>query len=490
MSDELTNIETLLNEYVDAAEDAFTISEPLAAIQPKTRRSDEALREDLSSLLEQHERVFQVNDGEIRYAPRSKFFRGAKFRVTPTAFEIENGALVPGHRFVPFANPNVFPSDFDLFASDTANPVEVTFLSCPLDEVAAIHTLLGVEEIIHHFIADNPENAKILATGEERSDTVTLSVFDLDEFYAETGFILGDAIVFTVEDWREGVFRFERESDAGADGFSPDEWTQLMEAALNSVIDEYGEYITIPEQLAQALFRADPRILEHPLVAIDEYQRDSDLISVKLFGDQSVLWRVEDDDSNDDEPPVPDDVMISRGETDSLDAILEQMGAAVKSVEMRAFMIDELFNGGENLDNVLERSIGARWLDFSDDAQEAVFRNFVEEMWEYELESYNRMIDENKGIIRGRVLELVENRLRWLRYLSEEDAGEANKLRSAMAPMAQCALVLSGMLEKLNEPGRDFNEEEMNAALDVVERAESTQHQLIDDFNAKFLSPS
>ena len=46
-----------------------------------------------------------------RVCRREAFFTGRKFLITPETWEIEAGILIPGHRFVPYLDPEVFPSE-------------------------------------------------------------------------------------------------------------------------------------------------------------------------------------------------------------------------------------------------------------------------------------------------------------------------------------------------------------------------------------------
>ena len=50
-------------------------------------------------------------DAEKYYVSRDKFFNGAEFIVTPTSFEIEEGVLFSGHRFVPVYCEDLFPTE-------------------------------------------------------------------------------------------------------------------------------------------------------------------------------------------------------------------------------------------------------------------------------------------------------------------------------------------------------------------------------------------
>ena len=44
------------------------------------------------------------------YVIAEDLFANAEFMIVPDAFEIENNILIPGHRFVPFMHPELFPS--------------------------------------------------------------------------------------------------------------------------------------------------------------------------------------------------------------------------------------------------------------------------------------------------------------------------------------------------------------------------------------------
>ena len=56
-------------------------------------------------------------------ARRSALFSGARFRIVPTVLELQNNVLIPGDRFAPFCNSEVFPDEYMLFGQDRKSVV-------------------------------------------------------------------------------------------------------------------------------------------------------------------------------------------------------------------------------------------------------------------------------------------------------------------------------------------------------------------------------
>ncbi|MGA2975205.1 MAG: hypothetical protein ABSF77_07835 [Spirochaetia bacterium] len=67
---------------------------------------------------------------------------------------------------------------------------------------------------------------------------------------------------------------------------------------------------------------------------------------------------------------------------DSLDEILSDIGISLGSVEVEAFMRDELFHRRADFDGVMSRIFAGRQaVFFYDDDQASAFRLFMEKLW-------------------------------------------------------------------------------------------------------------
>ena len=145
-------IETVLAEAPDGK---FTMAELLKAI---SAGKSQTLQGRVERTVDGDGRFF--SDGKGNFQLRGEFFRNREFLITPDAWEIENDMLFPGHRFAPFVNPEIFPSEVKLIDAD-GQPVPKKEVTAPLSQVFHYHLLLGSEQVFDFFVADSPANSRI-----------------------------------------------------------------------------------------------------------------------------------------------------------------------------------------------------------------------------------------------------------------------------------------------------------------------------------------
>jgi hypothetical protein len=237
----------------------------------------EKLSESARLFLDNHQLIFHnLKTGE--YFAREHFFSRKRFCVTPSAYELEQGILFPGHRFAPFCEEDVFASEIILLPPGKSEDAVLSYeVEISLEDAVAYHNLLGSEQMFNFFIADHQRNYAVVSAGDP-SQKIILTVFDLKEFYQKNNFQNGDALIFTVVDWEAGEFRFEYLSTEKRDYENKKQWVQMLEYALEEVFNEHGDYLEIPEQFAQAIFKGDQKLISQPDASLDEFQS-----RVKMF---------------------------------------------------------------------------------------------------------------------------------------------------------------------------------------------------------------
>jgi len=420
------------------------------------------LLERVRTMLHDDGRLFE-QDGQC--ALRTRFFNGARFKIVPSDFELENGILLPGDRFEAF-NPEEFNSDeLKLYTPGAKEPAAVTMVRSDFAKLSPYYILLGRGGMLDVFAAESHENFMRLRTAKNIRNTVLdIPVFDLNDFFLQTNFRPGDILVVTVEDAAEGRYSLEyRPSELDASSADKIEWIEQFETALIEVWHRNYNYITITEQLAAGFFCAycsGHDLLAQPRVSFDEFHRN--MIEVTLSNQDGETMIVPLDETNEpgadsksgrgghehehghehghggcscghhhghehghihgedrdgaphDGDPVPglspDDFSASAGHLDSLDAILSDVNAPIGYIELYAFTFDAIANGVDF--NTFRASIlGLIEHDFADDTQEVAFLNFLDENWEACNEAYHPGYDAPKAPIRARLIEIDNARI-------------------------------------------------------------------------------
>ena len=463
----------------------FSLKDVLALL--KTGKPDETRENRVLRMLDADETLFR-GDGDA-FCGRAEFFTGKTFLITPDRYEIRQGILIPGHRTAGFVSPEVFPSEVELTDAETGDVFAMRDLTAGLDMIYNYFLLLGAEQFLDILAADNPANEP-LANGASGDRPAVIAVYDMAEFYRKHDFREGDALLATVADWQSGKVRLEYLSgDRRTDGSA---WQEAFADALEEVIAGYEHYFDIPEQLAWGFFFGGDRLFGKPeaMQSVDEFIRATDRIELRYLDDRTVLASCADEPEADDDPcgcgeghhhdhfhaDLPEEVRISRGETEDFAKMLRELGILLTPVEVDSYILDSCSFRAPDYDEFFRRCFGGRELAFADDAQEAVFHNMVEDRWETFTANYDRETDHEKAELRGQILEILDEKIGFLNGVSEPE-----KLPTAeMRRLAEISIYLDEILRLLNSPKHELSEEEADDMAEKIAGLGETQSALIE----------
>ena len=459
-------LESLLEGFLESRRSAesFETAELTAFIAANLpdRNSDEASRKrlvrDLELLLEGRNSLFYRAGAETCFL-RNSFFRGARFKIRPSEYEIREGLLFYGARFAPFCSEDIFADDYRIVEKDSSAPCPP--LACPVlfSRVAKLFQMLGRSTMIDCIVADDAENYRVLQrTDSMEKASVKLTAFDFGAFYRKHKFSEGDAVIVTVQDWEKGSFTVEyaeQSSLASQDEISA--WISDFEEGLIQAYEDYGEYLEMPDQIAHAYlcaFQQKHDLRQRPCLALEEYPALMRDITIRRDGPEWTLVPVDEPSVSggydDYQPPEEtdhehrhedghpcscghdhehghetggplraEDFSASSGRIDSLEHLLEDLSAPLDYIEIYAMIQDDLANGQESPAEFVRKLIDFMGVKFADDAQEAAFWNFAEDCWEEASEHFDPVIEEAKTPLRTRMLELNNRRLELARTLVE-----------------------------------------------------------------------
>ena len=425
------------------------------------------------NIVDNDEAFFRDGDRVVR---REALFTGRSFLVTPEAWEIEAGILVPGHRFVPYLDPEVFPSEVVLRRSRrAAAKVEKKF---KLSQVLGCFQLLGTEQMLDVLAAESPANG-FLRSGIQGDAEVELTVFDLADFYREYEFEAGDAIKCEVSDYAAGVVKYTYLSGAKRSAAKKKAFITALEDACAAALRRCEE-LPVPEVLAWSFFLGG-ETLAQPEASLDEFVVESLRIVLSPGAGEGRELRIAADEGDDDAPApeVPEGFGISSGETGSFPSMLKAVGSSLTSEEIDGFILDCCATRELDFSHFYSRAFGHAAPVFADEAQEAVFTNALEERFEELTTHYDRVDDEIKAPLRSSLMEMVEDRLEFLSELAARSDGEP---AADAAKLRRLALV-SG---KANELIKLLNREEFMPDTAEAERLEAQVENLLDEQDAAF----
>jgi hypothetical protein len=99
-----------IKTYIENTRDNFTLEQICESIRSELVEDVPDLENRILNIIHRHTLLFHDEDSSL-FIPRALYFHKARFLIVPTNEEILAGILIPGHRFVPFCNPDMFPAE-------------------------------------------------------------------------------------------------------------------------------------------------------------------------------------------------------------------------------------------------------------------------------------------------------------------------------------------------------------------------------------------
>ena len=458
---------SVINAAVDNAGNEFTIPELMKSIGNKSA----AFSNRLARILDGDDRFFSLDDKFIR---RDFFFADAEFLITPDSWENCEKMLIPGHRFIPFTDRELFPSEAELIFEGKAVPKKE--ITAPLGKIFCYHTLLGSETVFDHLVAESPANAHLMHSVNSASQ-VTLTVFDLSGITDD--FTDGDALLAKVEDYSKGIISITRLDGAKRQNSAKKEWINALDEAIVKVIERFEEYLDIPDQLAWAAFYAGKEILSAK-ASIDEFIKSSRKVEITADGDHAVLSIVGSASDTEDgtEQQTNDIFTLSKGELDPA-KMFRELGSILSTTEIDSFILDCCYARETDFDDFFRRIFGEVTPEYADDAQKATLLNYLEEKFEETFSTYNRADDEPKAEVRSMILEAVSERMDFMKTAAGCENLPDEK---TMQNIAEIAHQLEHILGALNSPKFTPDDTELRRLADRAEELIDEQDELMSKF--------
>lgn len=475
MSGNELTLRNAIAEYVEKSDGPFKLEQLVNHVRKLFPKPPRALPSEVQSALRKEPLTF--HHGELDYyIPRRLYFRGAQFRVTPRAQEIQAGLLFPGHRLMPFCRRDVLPADCRI-GSPRQEPLQTRKSSWRLRDAISIHSLFGWRNMLNYFVADHEENAVALAEADPDAQALlTLTALDLDRHYREWNFKEGDSLILTVQDWDRGEFQMRHHPAAkpSVDRAALEkQWCSILEDALDEVFEESGIMLDVYEQLSLAFYYGGKFLTENPVIHIGGFLAKSRRIELAQMASQTLLWRRGESPTSWVFPDLALTRRPATGVTDSLDAMLQDLGVSLRKSDIEAYMRDEICCGGGSLGAALQRSL--RWrgeLNFFNNRQRLAFSHQIESLW-VETSKTARSGQEEINRLRGRALRIMDAKLEWLRKLDSKGVSVYELPSAEFLTLSDSMSMLSSILEELNSGDVQESEDtrELGGALEEIEAA-------------------
>jgi hypothetical protein len=396
--------------FVLNAEREFRADELVTYARARIRTNPPDLEQAARALLDMHPGIFYDEDRDI-YVPRGVYFRGGRFRVNPTPEEIEAGALIMGHRLIPFAPYGADAADCRLHLPG-GRELRRKKINWTLEQYQRYFSLLGMQIMMETLVMSDPESASRLATHLPSLETrLRLTVFDAEELYRKRNLKEGGALIFTVLSYVPPRYEvaYEPRTEIGLAKEKEQQWSESFGRALEQVFRLLGPGALLYNQVAWAYFLAGRELVEDASGSVGSYLRSNPELELHQPESQCFLWPKGRSFEYWAEAFQRRQLLAPVGDCGTLEEILDDVRTPISVAVLEAYMRDALYAGVQELNPVLQRcSMSPDSLAFYDEVQAAAYRKLVGQLWKQVRGEYSRTADHHSGKCRAVILEAID----------------------------------------------------------------------------------
>jgi hypothetical protein len=467
------NQEDALYEFLDNNRTPFAIDEAVSFIRLFDVARNSRLAKEIAAFIDSQNIAFPLENGT--WISRRGYFEPLRFVVSPTRLELLNGALIPGHRCVPFANPSLMPQEYRFFYKGKRIPL--SSLEGPPEQFYPYYAILGEEYAPQYVARDNPNNESAFNSDPyEDPPDVSIQTLDMRNLYRELSFVPGDRFVVRTLDWKEGSFSLTR---VGKDEWSTEALSAWQEAAEKGFEESFkllGPGENTEEQIAYAYWHGGERMRELPAYALEEFlYEQTTRIETASYGIETRFWFAgrEIPDIK-DLPPLPFLTPVEE---------LLNSGAAAPISEyvVQSYVWDALYRRDRDMPALVKRIVPAA-LNMPEGALKRL-EEYVVEVYDEFSPLYSPFKDAAMGPIRQRMTELHTAVIELAARLRRGDINAAWLPRHTFVILSQIQSHAAGVLEDLDTdtPPPDEELNSIDNSLDSMIETYEDIKELIED---------
>ena len=222
-----------------------------------------------------------------------KFFKDGIFRINLAFDEIENQILIPGHRFLPFLNPEINPNKITIYDRKGEKLPPKVFSVNP-ERIKQYYSLFGLDNFLFILIADIKKNSDIIMKEEDSRKRFLITAYSLKSLFQnkkENTENFKPVLELKIEDWEKGIYTAVlREKPEDKDNVSV--WVENLEKGLLKAEGYKNTSNSIEEYMSTAFFLGGEYLIKNPAVTLDEFQGMSDRDFISSFHSKSVTSRI------------------------------------------------------------------------------------------------------------------------------------------------------------------------------------------------------
>lgn len=426
--------------------------------------------EEITKLIDENQYCIPLKNSY--YITRAGIFTGKPFSIKPTQFEITNGILIIGHRFMPFVDPTELPHDIKI--NFFGSQLEFTSIEIPVYNLIPYYQLFG-EEYFSQILSFDPANDDydVILSDKSLNTIVNVTVVDCKNLYSFFNFKYGDRLHAVVSDW--DTLNFEivpniKENDNPFKETSVErkrkKWFKNAENALIEVFNNYGACKSIDMQLCLMYMENLQKLCIPESGSIEELLEKSTKIGIGVYGVESRLWF-----KGEDIPAMSaySDISFVNEDSKEKNPVKFLNDMAIPDFIVDSFIMDSLFRKEKDI-NLLAERIFLENLPIKNEDKKIILLH-LQKKRDILVKEYNWFADYDIGFYRQRALNLY---LKLMELGNELDYyGQfLNELpQQPLAIFAQMVEYISHLIATLATLNLDYAEEldTVSATLDGME---------------------
>ncbi len=223
----------------------------------------------------------------------NKYFKDGIFRINLTNDETENKILIPGHRFIPFLNPDKNLNSITLY-DRKGNILKSKIISVSSERIKQYYSLFGLDNFMFILIRDIEENSRIIMKPSSDPKKFKITVYNIEPLFslpAGKGDRSKLSLVIKIIDWEEGVYSAELAEHTGKTE-DVSLWIKNLENGLLQAGDYKSETDSIEDYLSTAFMLGGEYLVKNPAVTLEEFQDFSEKNFLTMFHSKSAASRI------------------------------------------------------------------------------------------------------------------------------------------------------------------------------------------------------
>jgi hypothetical protein len=469
------NQEDALYDFLENVTEPFTLEDVTAFVRMIEPKRNGRLGMEIAAFIDSRNVAFRLDNNS--WVSRRGCFEPVPFVISPTRLELLNGILIPGHRCLPFANPDLLPQKYVFYWK--GSPIPVSSTEGPPEDFYPYYCLFGEEYAPQYVARDNPANESAYNSDPyEDPPEVSVTTLDMRNIYRETSFVPGDRFVARTRDWKTGAFDLER---VGKDEWSQADlyaWFEAAEGGFEDSLALLGPGSSTEEQVAYAYWYGGKRMRDVPAYALEDFLYEkTDRIETVPYGIETRFWyagkEIPDNKDIGAVPSLPDQTVI--------EDILFRRKIPISEFVVQSYVRDALFRNNGDIPHIIDRIVPP--VIHLDEGEWDFLADYIADALEEFYETYTLFTDQGMGPIRQRVGELHTAVIDLSARLHKGDIDASWLPKHTFIVLSQIQGHAAGLLEDLdtNEPPPPAELEAMDNTLDSMIETYEDIKELIED---------